>query len=52
MATDIEESDTEDHERPGPPKRQCLKIININNDNDGQSVNVIKYIFFHFSIQS
>lgn len=25
MATDIEESDTDDHERPAPPKRQCTR---------------------------
>lgn len=26
MATDIEESDTDDHERPAPPKRQCTRL--------------------------
>ncbi|XP_076302309.1 uncharacterized protein LOC143220574 [Lasioglossum baleicum] len=26
MATDIEESDTDDHERPAPPKRQCTRV--------------------------
>lgn len=29
MATDVEESDTDDHERPVPPKRQrtrCIKV--------------------------
>ncbi|XP_063974525.1 uncharacterized protein LOC135161143 [Diachasmimorpha longicaudata] len=30
MATDVKESDTEDHERPAPAKRQCMKIVNIN----------------------
>lgn len=28
MATDIEESDTDDHERPAPPKRQCTRLLN------------------------
>ncbi|KOC61603.1 hypothetical protein WH47_05750 [Habropoda laboriosa] len=27
MATDIEESDTDDHERPAPPKRQCTRLV-------------------------
>ncbi|KAK0087154.1 hypothetical protein PV325_001667 [Microctonus aethiopoides] len=38
MATDVEESDTEDHERPAPAKRKCVKIINISNENGEQSV--------------
>ncbi|XP_008550017.1 uncharacterized protein LOC103572963 [Microplitis demolitor] len=36
MATDVEESDTEDHERPAPPKRQCINFLNKNDD--GQSI--------------
>lgn len=27
MATDIKESDTNDHERPAPPKRQCTRLV-------------------------
>ncbi|XP_076299998.1 uncharacterized protein LOC143218602 [Lasioglossum baleicum] len=30
MATDIEESDIDDHERPAPPKRQCTRFIKVN----------------------
>lgn len=30
MATDIEESDTDDHERPAPPKRQCTRLVKVN----------------------
>ncbi|XP_031829957.1 uncharacterized protein LOC116425861 [Nomia melanderi] len=30
MATDIEESDTDDHERPAPSKRQCTRLIKVN----------------------
>ncbi|XP_017876029.1 uncharacterized protein LOC108622584 [Ceratina calcarata] len=32
MATDIEESDTDDHERPAPPKRQCTRLLNKTNE--------------------
>ncbi|CAD6234405.1 GSCOCG00001897001-RA-CDS [Cotesia congregata] len=34
MATDVEESDTEDHERPAPPKRQCVNFLS---EDDEQS---------------
>ncbi|XP_053989328.1 uncharacterized protein LOC128881917 isoform X1 [Hylaeus volcanicus] len=30
MATDIEESDTDDHERPTPSKRQCTRFVKVN----------------------
>lgn len=30
MATDVEESDTEDHERAVPSKRQCIQLIDDN----------------------
>ena len=29
MATDVEESDTDDRERPAPPKRQCTRLVNV-----------------------
>ncbi|XP_015124253.1 uncharacterized protein LOC107046211 [Diachasma alloeum] len=32
MATDVKESDTEEHERPAPAKRQCMKIVNIHDE--------------------
>lgn len=48
MATDVEESDTEDHERPAPAKRKCVKIINISNENGEQSVNIINNNYFKF----
>ncbi|EFN80093.1 uncharacterized protein LOC105187196 [Harpegnathos saltator] len=30
MATDVEESDTDEHERPIPPKRQCMRLSKVN----------------------
>lgn len=30
MATDVEESDTDDRERPAPPKRQCTRLVTYN----------------------
>ncbi|XP_034949738.1 uncharacterized protein [Chelonus insularis] len=36
MATDVEESDTEDHERPVPPKRQCINVVNNTEDQNHQ----------------
>lgn len=39
MATDVEESDTEDHERPVPPKRKCIKVVDRGQENAEQMVN-------------
>ncbi|XP_011300306.1 uncharacterized protein [Fopius arisanus] len=38
MATDVKESDTEDHERPAPAKRQCMKIVNSHDEMSHQTV--------------
>ena len=43
MATDVEESDTDDHDRPDPPKRQRTRLVTTVEHKE-ESV-----ISFHFS---